>query len=366
MKDLAKHIEILLLENDCVIVPGLGGFIVHNESAYYDEEEQIYYPPKRSIGFNPKLTINDGLLVQFYMQTYHMDFRDDNRKIEHEVAELKDQLYKDGHVYLKGIGNLCCNIHNEFEFRTEEPNVMTPSLYALNHFYVGKLGKQETKVVEFRPKTTKEPSKREIHAPRWIADAVAVAAAVLLFFMISVPVENTYMDQGDYASLSSNDFIEVIKSQSLAMNVIHPDIPEKKIAAPVQSQPKKVEIKTPSPSKKETVAPKPVEQPKEKQVIDEQPKVETKPASVQKTTSTPSVAVMKYHIIIASLETQRDAQATIATMESKGLHNLKIKEGNGHFRIVLKSFEDKNAAYNKLNELKQQDEFKNAWLLSSK
>ena len=172
------------------------------------------------------------------------------------------------------------------------------------------------------------------------------------------------MDQGDYASLSSNDFIEVIKSQSLAMNVIHPDIPEKKIAAPVQSQPKKVEIKTPSPSK--IVAPKPVEQPKVKQVIDEQPKVETKPAPVQKTTPTPSVAVMKYHIIIASLETQRDAQATIATMESKGLHNLKIKEGNGHFRIVLKSFEDKNAAYSKLNELKQQDEYKNAWLLCSK
>lgn len=29
MKKLAKHIEVLLLENNCVIVPGLGGFIAH-------------------------------------------------------------------------------------------------------------------------------------------------------------------------------------------------------------------------------------------------------------------------------------------------------------------------------------------------
>ena len=29
MIELARHIEILLLENDCVIVPELGGFIAH-------------------------------------------------------------------------------------------------------------------------------------------------------------------------------------------------------------------------------------------------------------------------------------------------------------------------------------------------
>lgn len=29
MIELAQHIEVLLLENDCVIVPGFGGFIAH-------------------------------------------------------------------------------------------------------------------------------------------------------------------------------------------------------------------------------------------------------------------------------------------------------------------------------------------------
>ena len=37
--ELDRHIEILLLGNDCVIVPGLGGFMAHHADARYDEED---------------------------------------------------------------------------------------------------------------------------------------------------------------------------------------------------------------------------------------------------------------------------------------------------------------------------------------
>ena len=63
MIELARHIEILLLENDCVIIPDFGGFIAHYQPARYIKEENLYLPPVRTIGFNPQLTINDGLLV---------------------------------------------------------------------------------------------------------------------------------------------------------------------------------------------------------------------------------------------------------------------------------------------------------------
>lgn len=43
-----------------------------------------------------------------------------------------------------------------------------------------------------------------------------------------------------------------------------------------------------------------------------------------------------------------------------------IIEGNGRYRLSLCNFADKAAAYKKLNELKQNDAFKNAWILSSK
>ncbi len=43
--ELERHIEILLLSNDCVIVPDFGGFMAHHVDAYYDEEETIFLPP---------------------------------------------------------------------------------------------------------------------------------------------------------------------------------------------------------------------------------------------------------------------------------------------------------------------------------
>ena len=45
MIELAQHIEVLLLENDCVIVPGLGGFVAHYTPAMRVAEENVFLPP---------------------------------------------------------------------------------------------------------------------------------------------------------------------------------------------------------------------------------------------------------------------------------------------------------------------------------
>ena len=98
MIELSRHIEILLLENDCVVVPELGGFIAYHQPAHYEEDEGVFLPPTRMVGFNPQLTMNDGLMVQAYMQTYHTDFPDASRKLSKKVEELKETLYNEGMV----------------------------------------------------------------------------------------------------------------------------------------------------------------------------------------------------------------------------------------------------------------------------
>ena len=115
MIELAKHIEYLLLENDCVVIPSLGGFIAHYQPAHYEESEGIFLPPIRSIGFNPQLTMNDGLLVQSYMQAYHTDFPDATRKIEEVVEKMKDHLYAEGFFEIHNLGMLRYNIYGSIE-----------------------------------------------------------------------------------------------------------------------------------------------------------------------------------------------------------------------------------------------------------
>ena len=92
MNVLERHIEILLLSNDCVIVPGLGGFMAHHVDARYDETDGTFLPPLRTLGFNPRLTMNDSLLVQSYIEAYDISYPEALRRIEAEVAEIRQHL----------------------------------------------------------------------------------------------------------------------------------------------------------------------------------------------------------------------------------------------------------------------------------
>ena len=56
----------------------------------------------------------------------------------------------------------------------------------------------------------------------------------------------------------------------------------------------------------------------------------------------------------------------VRNYKQQGHSGATVIEGGGRFRISIDSFKDKSMAYNKLNELKQADAFKNAWMLTSK
>ena len=102
--ELERHIEILLLSNDCVIVPELGGFMTHHIDARYIEEEATFLPPLRTLGFNPQLKINDSLLAQSYVEAYDISYPEALQRIEDEVEELKMHLQNDGFYELNDIG----------------------------------------------------------------------------------------------------------------------------------------------------------------------------------------------------------------------------------------------------------------------
>ena len=86
MFELTKHIESLLLKNDCVIVPHLGGFVTHYMPARWVKEENLFLPPYRSVAFNAQLTVNDGLLVQSYMQANDSSYPDTLKWVERDRA----------------------------------------------------------------------------------------------------------------------------------------------------------------------------------------------------------------------------------------------------------------------------------------
>ena len=134
MVELAKHIEILLLNNDCVIVPGFGGFMAHHVDSVYDEEERLFLPPSRTLGFNPKLHINDSLLVLSYVEAYDISYPDAIKRIEAEVSEMRQLINNQGFFELPDIGVILTNDEGNLEFEPCSAGILTPELYALSSF----------------------------------------------------------------------------------------------------------------------------------------------------------------------------------------------------------------------------------------
>ena len=63
--DIVRHINNLLLKHNCVIVPGLGGFVANYKSARIHPVNHTFTPPAKEIVFNTGLKHNDGILATY-------------------------------------------------------------------------------------------------------------------------------------------------------------------------------------------------------------------------------------------------------------------------------------------------------------
>lgn len=381
MKELARHIEVLLLENDCVIVPGLGGFIAHNKAAEFKDSANVFCPPVRTIGFNPQLIINDGLLAQSYMQAYDTDFPDASRKIESVVSQIKDSLYKNGQAELENIGTLYYTMAGVYGFEPYQNAFFSPSLYGLGSFSISPLSElkpvKETTVepriiIETVPsceEDSKEKAKQRHIIKRMAEHAVGIAAAVILFFVLSVPVENTYLDNSSYASLGAETMLDAIRSKSMATTSLETkDIKQNNATnrrnnvntlRPVAVKSVKVEKAEPKASKEVKALPAVA---KKEVVKTEAVKAETKGTKeVQKSNSAQNKGLF---VIVSSLQTMQDAEKELAKFKKQGYEEATILTSDNRYRIALYRYTDKAKAYEKINELRKDEQFKTAWLLN--
>lgn len=381
MKELARHIEVLLLENDCVIVPGLGGFIAHNKAAEFKDSANVFCPPVRTIGFNPQLIINDGLLAQSYMQAYDTDFPDASRKIESVVSQIKDSLYKNGQAELENIGTLYYTMAGVYGFEPYQNAFFSPSLYGLGSFSISPLSElkpvKETTVeprimietVSSCEEDRKEKAKQRHIIKRMAEHAVGIAAAVILFFVLSVPVENTYLDNSSYASLGAETMLDAIRSKSMATTSLETkDIKQNNATnrrnnvntlRPVAVKSVKVEKAEPKASKEVKALPAVA---KKEVVKTEAVKAETKGTKeVQKSNSAQNNGLF---VIVSSLQTMQDAEKELAKFKKQGYEEATILTSDNRYRIALYRYTDKAKAYEKINELRKDEQFKTAWLLN--
>lgn len=357
MIELAQHIEVLLLENDCVIVPGFGGFVAHYAPATHVKEENLFLPPTRTIGFNPQLKLNDGVLVQSYMSAYDTSFADANRIVEKEVSEFIRLLHEEGKAHLENIGEIQSNIYGNYEFIPYDYKITTPSLYGLDSFEMHELSTlQQREKILVPASLEKEKKTYEISINRaFLRNAAAMIAAIVLFFAFSTPVENTDVQKNNYAQLLPGELFEQIEKQSVAVTPVH----IKNDVVAQQTKKSSASSKTSSTqkltaSKAQTSRPIAV---KEVKVAKQEAAPTPTPVKPQANVNHP------YHIIVAGGISFKDAEAMANQLNSKGFAEAKALNTDGKVRVSIRSFENREEATKQLLELRKNETYKNAWLL---
>lgn len=331
MIELERHILSLLLDNDCVIIPGFGGFVAHHVDARYDAEEQLFLPPLRAIGFNQQLTINDSLLVQSYIETYDMSYPEALRRIEDETDELRQHLENEGSYELNGIGLLTTKDYGHLEFTPCESGILTPCLYGLSSFEFGQLAQsvaksgQEEAALQADGDADKADTgdKAIVIRMSWVRNAVAVAASLLLFFALQNPV---YNGESPVADVQQSAVLP------LSTTAQKPVVPEHTAAS--ASEP------------------------------GEQPALEPDGSVAIEAQEQPDVPAPEFTIVLASQTTRHHADVFLAELQSKGYDSARSMEmkRNG-VRVVFGSYASSEEATSHLRELRKDKIFAEAWVM---
>lgn len=97
------HIERLLASNDHVIVPGLGVFAIQKSSAVI--RGNYILPPRATLGFNPMVNHNDGLLALEISRYQRISYREASRLIDQSVGLFLEEVNTEDAEDFGNLGN---------------------------------------------------------------------------------------------------------------------------------------------------------------------------------------------------------------------------------------------------------------------
>ena len=344
--ELERHIEILLLKSDCVIVPGLGGFVASHVGARYDEGDNMFIPPLRTLGFNPKLNVNDSLLAQSYSEAYDISYPEACVRIDDEVDELKQIISNNGSYDLGGIGTLYLNGDGNLEFTPCEAGILTPGLYSLSSFEMKRVcapdsvrrdkrdaGGVTAQVIPFTPPEAVNAVRPDGNEDNGrilqirvsaVRNFVAAVVAVVLFLLLGTPVNencggvrtsNIY--NGVIQNLINNGYNSLRHNKSIDLRPETKKRDSVKAEAVVKAQPVK----------------------REEAVAD------------------------SFYIVIASRVTKKNADEYVSRLVSRGYGGASVLVGeNRSVKVVYGHYASEGEAYGALGKLRGDDIFRDAWV----
>lgn len=377
VKNLAKHIEILLLDNECVIIPQFGGFVTQLKDVTYVDEESLFMPPCRTVGFNEKLQGNDGLLVASFMDVYGVSESEAKRMIHSEVLEMRQQLLENGSYDFGTLGLLNQDEDGELTFSPCAAGVLTPDYYGLDALEFPRLQIESGRETVFphedhKPLLSQDERGVTINiSHRAVHQIATVAAAILLFFFFATPIRNVDVCHSEAVvgksvmlassflipQMSVDDFYSSFEEQP---DILTPDtttVAADSLSSDFDKSGELSDLQVATPRADQSVAT--VEAEKQEIAVEKAPVKKEKPE--QKT----SVRMAEeYGVVVASSIPEENAIQLIHSLEQQGITGASLYKKGKMVRVVFRGYETETDAQAKKNKLRTLGgDFQSAWIL---
>lgn len=370
VNELERHIEILLLSNDCVIVPDFGGFMAHHVDARYDGRDNMFLPPLRTVGFNPQLKMNDSLLAQSYVEAYDISYPEAIDRLANEVAEIRQRLENEGKYEINNIGTIYLNEDGNYTFEPCEAGILTPNYYGLGGFDMLPLSTQENEPTVTLEKTNSTNIAENIEINQEEKQAEPVVA-------LQNATANSVFDVNDDDEKPSAEFILIKKSwlRNLAAACIAiiaffaistplrtPNVQISKIDTGKLTRIMPKELVTQNTHQTE-LASKAENSEKVLKINPETNKDANDEANEKKIDQAELKSAKPYYgIVLASRVTKRNAANYVETLQAKGFKAAKVVITATNVKVVYGSYETESQAYKALHDLRNNDVFADGWI----
>lgn len=409
---IAGYIADLLYEHECVVIPGLGGFLSRDHRASVHPVKHYFKPPGREIVFNPYLRTNDGLLLSYIARFEQLSYQEARGKLDRFVLKCLAVLEEGKRIHFRKIGSLSFNNDKQIVFEPDERYNYLSEAFGLTPFVSPPIRREEfqqtvERVFTRSPQIPEEkepagmpaPKRKKPQQPPMVASrkpsrirrqliVVGTVAAAMIGawgFMNRHMVQGYYHQYKSYATIlpffyaSPNEYlikhmdkvpldllvfdhklpVQPWASGKLqpANDNLQPSLPYKAVLEDnIEPEPKVAE----SDSILESVEPEIVADSSDQQLIQAEPEViAAQPMQETKTL----VSSRAYYIIAGAFKDRQNAEKLIRELQQKQFDaGFAGQTSGGLWRVYFEKLQNESVAMERLQFIKAK-ESNQAWLL---
>jgi hypothetical protein len=306
--DIGKYIKELLILHDCVILPGLGGFVANYRSAEINEMLKIISPPSKSILFNRNIYHNDGLLIGHISGKTGMGYKDAGILVQQYTEKILKTTGSGNKFIIDELGFFFMDKEKKLQFLAEPGMNFLIESYSLHDVHFKELFTHAEKAAKSQLYISQPDSgirrRKTVRALIYTGIAASVLAAVIL-----IPVKTGFLDYSD---------LRLFKVKNDTRTNI---VTENEVA-----------------------------------VTEKIPEARTRNYNIE-------IKPAEFHIVAGSFREFGNAREFMKKLEDQGFPARILSSGGEYFRVSAGSYPDKQDAALTLSAIRKLPGMDSAWLL---